>query len=200
MLVSEQSEKARLRSRLRSARITRSEASWHAANQALCAHLLEWQLLQQATNIALFWPLLARREPDLRPLDEVLRLQNKSLFYPCMHAGTGQQDWGFALTRSRDELQPARGLYEPSPTCPRATPGQIELIVAPSLGVDDSGYRLGYGAGFYDRVLAVFAPPALVAGVCFDAERVVQLPHEAHDRAVDFIVTERAVLPVIPAR
>jgi 5-formyltetrahydrofolate cyclo-ligase len=184
------SAKSQLRQRSRERRSALTEADWQRGSDAICERLLQFAPLARAAHVALFWPLLARREPDLRPLDAALRARGKAVYYPAS-AGLGPSAaWGFALTLSTEELHPARGLLEPAPWCPRAAPGQIEVVVAPSLALDNRGYRLGYGAGFYDRVLAQFAPPAFVVGVCYASERVGLLAHEAHDHPVDWIVTD----------
>jgi 5-formyltetrahydrofolate cyclo-ligase len=166
------SAKIPLRQQLRQRRITLTEADWQRASAAICERLLQLEAIACAQHIALYWPLLVRHEPDVRAVDAVLRAQGKTVYYPTTAALGQSALWGFALTRCAEELQPARYLLEPAPSCPRARAGQIEVVVAPSLALDDRGYRLGYGAGFYDRVLAEFAPPAFVVGVCYANERV----------------------------
>jgi 5-formyltetrahydrofolate cyclo-ligase len=71
---------------------------------------------------------------------------------------------------------------------------QFDLIVAPCLGFDDELYRLGLGAGFYDRFLANQAK-ALKIGLCFAAGLVKPgLPHEPHDIPLDKIITEEGII------
>ena len=81
---------------------------------------------------------------------------------------------------------------EPDPArCPRFAFSDVDFAVVPALAADLQGYRLGYGAGYFDRLLAgrgarPFCVTALPAGFVVDA-----LPHEAHDVAVDLVVDER---------
>ena len=71
---------------------------------------------------------------------------------------------------------------------------QFDLIVVPCLGFDKELYRLGLGAGFYDRFLANQAK-ALKVGLCFAAGLVKPgLPHEPHDIPLDKIITEEAII------
>ncbi|HVY49722.1 MAG TPA: 5-formyltetrahydrofolate cyclo-ligase, partial [Minicystis sp.] len=56
------------------------------------------------------------------------------------------------------------------------------------------GYRLGYGAGYYDRALPRVRPPALAVGVAFSFQLVADLPVTEHDVPVDLVVTDDRVL------
>lgn len=76
-------------------------------------------------------------------------------------------------------LQPVGEVVEPQ---------EIDLIIAPALAVDEIGTRLGRGGGFFDRYLEEFQGP--VAAVVYEKEFVPELPVEAHDRPVSFVVTE----------
>jgi 5-formyltetrahydrofolate cyclo-ligase len=70
---------------------------------------------------------------------------------------------------------------------------QLDVIIVPMLGFDKSLHRIGYGGGYYDRLLAKY-PRALKIGVCFESGRLDQLPHEPHDIPLNLIVTDVAVL------
>jgi 5-formyltetrahydrofolate cyclo-ligase len=65
---------------------------------------------------------------------------------------------------------------------------EIDLIIAPALSVDRFGTRLGRGGGFFDRYLEEFSGP--IAAVVYSQEFLPELPVEAHDRPVNFVVTE----------
>jgi 5-formyltetrahydrofolate cyclo-ligase len=58
------------------------------------------------------------------------------------------------------------------------------------LGFDDAGYRLGYGAGFYDRTLASYAVKPLAIGVGFELGRLPTIYPQPHDIAMDQVLTE----------
>lgn len=66
-------------------------------------------------------------------------------------------------------------------------PAQVQLVLAPGLAFDRQGGRLGYGGGWYDRILGEVP---LSIGACFDYQLVPAVPCEAHDRTVGAIVTE----------
>jgi len=80
----------------------------------------------------------------------------------------------------------AFGIREPLDTWPRATPA---MLLVPLLAFDPSGHRLGYGGGFYDRTLALLNVPAI--GIAYAGQEVASIPHSAHDRTLDMILTEQ---------
>jgi 5-formyltetrahydrofolate cyclo-ligase len=61
---------------------------------------------------------------------------------------------------------------------------------------DERGYRLGYGGGYFDRTLAAMQPQPLKIGVGFEISRLPAIHPQAHDVAMDFIVTEAGVYSV----
>jgi 5-formyltetrahydrofolate cyclo-ligase len=74
------------------------------------------------------------------------------------------------------------GLREPAPPrLPAEAIAAAAIVVVPALAVDRSGARLGRGAGFYDRSLALADPAARLVAMVRDEELVDELPHEDHD-------------------
>lgn len=70
------------------------------------------------------------------------------------------------------------------------TPG---IMVAPLVGWDGAGYRLGYGGGYFDRTLAAVSPRPFAIGVGMQAARLHSIYPQPHDIAMDAIVTEAGV-------
>ena len=68
----------------------------------------------------------------------------------------------------------------------------------PALQVDDRGHRIGYGAGFYDRTLPRFAPPARAVVVAFDFQLIPEVPVTEGDVALDIVVTDERVIEPRP--
>jgi 5-formyltetrahydrofolate cyclo-ligase len=84
------------------------------------------------------------------------------------------------------------GIREPNPDlCSRAEPAAIDFALVPGVAFDARGARLGYGGGYYDRLLAgcTRSRPSLVAAA-FELQVVDEVPLEEHDVRVDLIVTE----------
>lgn len=86
-------------------------------------------------------------------------------------------------------LEP-QGIAEPISNFP-----EISVLVIPAYAVSLAGIRLGKGGGFYDRLLSNLDPQIKKIALVFDNEIFEEIPHEPHDQKVDFIVSEKRVLP-----
>ncbi|MBP5322023.1 MAG: 5-formyltetrahydrofolate cyclo-ligase [Kiritimatiellae bacterium] len=76
----------------------------------------------------------------------------------------------------------------------------VHAFLIPGLAFDQHGGRLGYGGGYYDRLLAT-APAAKKVGICYDWQVVnFDLPQDEHDKRVDFVMTERKLITCTPAK
>ena len=71
-----------------------------------------------------------------------------------------------------------------------------QLILIPASAADHNGNRLGKGKGFYDIALAELSKKIPIAAVVYDQEVLDQLPIEAHDQAVDYVVTPKRTISV----
>ena len=71
---------------------------------------------------------------------------------------------------------------------PLIDPREIDVMAVPLVAFDDTGARLGYGGGNYDRYLPLLRPDCLVAGVAFAEQRVDRVPVEPHDRPLPRII------------
>lgn len=81
------------------------------------------------------------------------------------------------------------GILEPDASAPSLDP---DIVLVPLAAFDRSGHRIGYGAGHYDRSLAVLrARKAVVAiGLAFSVQEVSSVPNDGHDERLDFVLTE----------
>lgn len=97
------------------------------------------------------------------------------------------------------DLEPASfALLEPAAAvradpARRVHPAEVDLFVVPGVAFDRRGGRLGYGRGYYDRLLAQARADAAIVGVAFDVQVVERVPAEPHDVAMQLVVTESAV-------
>jgi len=98
---------------------------------------------------------------------------------------------------ARDVEAGYRGIPEPRAACPEIAPDRIDWVLVPGTAFDATGRRLGYGGGYYDRLLP-FLPTTTprVAGA-FEAQVVDSVPTAPHDVTVDCIVTEQRTLHVV---
>jgi 5-formyltetrahydrofolate cyclo-ligase len=84
------------------------------------------------------------------------------------------------------------GIREPMPERCQTATADVDFVLVPGLAFDVRGGRLGYGGGFYDRLLA--ALPAVRVAAAFSAQIVEAVPMSAHDQYVDLIVTENVAI------
>ena len=68
------------------------------------------------------------------------------------------------------------------------------LLFAPCVGYGPGGYRLGYGGGFYDRMLATLEPKPVTVGLGFASDFVADLEPQAHDMPLDAILNDNGVV------
>jgi 5,10-methenyltetrahydrofolate synthetase len=99
---------------------------------------------------------------------------------------------------ARDIVAGYRGLPEPATRCERVADASIDWVLVPGIAFDRMGGRLGYGGGYYDRLLPVLpARAARVAGA-FSAQIVDAVPSAPHDITMDTVVTEADVVLARP--
>ena len=89
-----------------------------------------------------------------------------------------------------------RGIPEPAAELPRVAIEDVDWVLVPGVAFDIHGRRLGYGGGYYDRLLALLRPGVLRVAGAFDLQVVAQVPAAPHDLIVDVIVTESRMLTI----
>lgn len=85
------------------------------------------------------------------------------------------------------------GILEPSGKRESLPCGELDLILAPLVGFDHLGNRLGMGGGFYDRALLNSQPRLLrpqLVGVAHGCQQVTQVPAQRWDKQLNWILTE----------
>lgn len=130
-------------------------------------------------------------EIDTFEIMKTVLADNKKLAVPRCVDGTRLMD--FYYINSFDDLMPgAFGVLEPSPDkCQKLEDLSNGLCVVPALLFDKSGFRLGYGKGYYDRYLSKFSGTTVGLAYCKGIKN--QLPHGKYDRKTDIIVTEESI-------
>lgn len=179
--------KAELRKRLRGVRKTTPAEACAERSRALVARLEAHQAVAAAKSIALFWPIESKHEVDLRPLDATLRARGVRIAYPAIDPDTGTMTFRFVDDVSALE-EKGYGFMEPSADAPEAA--AVDVVVVPAIGVDPFGHRIGYGAGYYDRTLPRYAPPAVTIAVAYDWQVLAEVPATEHDVRCAWVVTD----------
>ena len=138
--------------------------------------------------VGFYWPF--RGEYDARTLLTGLRTRGVRLALPVVVAKAQPlqfREWwpGVAMSRGVWNIPiPAEG----EPLLP-------DILLAPLVGFDVSGFRLGYGGGFYDRTIAAMPSKPQTIGVGFELSRLDTIHPQPHDMRMNLIITERASAP-----
>ncbi|WGV28852.1 5-formyltetrahydrofolate cyclo-ligase [Halotia branconii] len=176
-------EKTQLRRSLLARRQSMSILEWREKSDRICAHLQTSSLFTQAKTILAYFSF--RQEPDI----SLLFAQTKYRwgFPRCVDNSLSWHLW-----TSNDSLQIGTyGIVEPHPTAPILNPEEVDLILIPSVACDYQGYRLGYGGGYYDRLLvAADWQNKSTIGIVFDFAYLPELPIDPWDKPLKFVCTE----------
>lgn len=148
------------------------------------SELPEWK---RAKTVALFAPM--HDEPDVELLWKKIRAGKKTAIYPRIDGD--RLSW-FTVSEPRELAVSRWDLREPSTYASQIAISEIDFMLVPGIAFSSSGERLGRGGGFYDRALADDTFRALKIGVCFDLQRVEELPVESHDCPMDIVVSEQS--------
>jgi 5-formyltetrahydrofolate cyclo-ligase len=189
--------KKQLRTRMRGLRAAHPEAVLASASERIVQSVLALPQFQAAQGVGLFWPLLERREVDVRPLAAAALAAQKRVYFPFMLAKEGGFSTGFRQAQNVAELADrGQRFFEPPLEAPLADRGQIDLLVVPALAAAADGHRLGYGSGFYDATLPDFCPPAQALVVVYDFQLLGELPATDNDVACSWVITDKRTLAV----
>jgi 5-formyltetrahydrofolate cyclo-ligase len=187
-------DKAHLRHRCQGIREAMSpdEVVW--SSQEVCARLSKWPPFQQAMTVLTF--LAFRNEIDLARLFE--RWPEKRWLVPRVVAGTeltpGQKPHLALHPYNSTRLVRHRfGMLEPEPGLPTVNPSDVEVIFVPGVAFDQQGGRLGFGGGFYDRLLPL-ASRGIRVGVTYDELVLDAIPMEPWDCRVGWLVTPGSLI------
>lgn len=155
--------------------------------RVLVSRVSRWLHTMPVKRLAFFWP--TRGEPNLAQLITSWLAEDSTReaglpivvgdlleFAPWtpstpMEAGT----YGIQVPASKRRMKP-------------------QLLLIPCLGIDEKRYRLGYGAGYYDRTLAYLSPRPVAVGIGFDCARIKTINPKPHDIRLDLALTEAGSL------
>ncbi|MBK6393476.1 MAG: 5-formyltetrahydrofolate cyclo-ligase [Betaproteobacteria bacterium] len=139
-----------------------------------------------------------RSEWDASPLVARALAAGKVVALPRVDESSRMLELKRIVDPVRDIVAGYRGLPEPATRCERVATASIDWVLVPGIAFDRMGGRLGYGGGYYDRLLPVLpARAARVAGA-FSAQIVDAVPSAPHDITMDTVVTEAEVVLARP--
>lgn len=188
MTVSKQKEI--LRQQFRSRRALVDEASRIRQTAQIAAFFHDKIKIVAPKIIAGFWPV--KGEVDVLPLLRGLLQQGSRTALPAV----SQCEEALAFY-NWDEATPMKisGFGIPEPVAEAASVWP-DIVLVPLLAFDRQGHRLGYGRGMYDRFLRHLKgkKSVITIGVGFEEQECADLPHDANDQRLDWILTGREAL------
>lgn len=155
-------------------------------SKVIISRLITLPVFQEAKHVAMY--LSTQNEVEtLSLLSHCLGL-GKEVSVPVVLDGHGMilaaaktDDWERDYAKNRYHILEPKERVEISPTAP-------DLILVPGAAFDKKGFRIGYGGGYYDRLLPKTRGFSL--GLCYDFQLFPGLPHEAHDVPLRGVLSE----------
>ncbi|WP_456402214.1 5-formyltetrahydrofolate cyclo-ligase [Persephonella sp.] len=146
---------------------------------------LQLNEIQRANSILLYYP--HKNEVNTLSIIKKLIKSGKKVLLPKVKG----EDILPIQIRSLDSLKKGyAGIMEPEG---EAFPVEkIDVVVVPAVAFDTSGHRIGYGKGYYDRLLKNVK--GLKVGLAYDFQVIEKIPSQSHDIPVDLIITPTRII------
>lgn len=180
-------QKKELRTEALARRISAAEAAGPKAALLIARRVLGDFIFMKGAIIAGYAAI--KGEADPFPLMATLSSQGHPLCLPRVE----DKELTFRSWKPGEPLiSGAMNVPEPAASAKERRP---DLLLVPLLAFDSDGYRLGYGAGYYDRYLSEHRRKRSIRaiGIAYAGQHVDKLPREPHDEPLDAVVTEERV-------
>lgn len=178
------------RVRARAARSALERARCELASRSACERALGLRELACARLVLCYAAMPEELDPS--HLAKVLRDRGVAVAYPRIEA---PGVLGVHVVGDESSLVSGMfGIREPAEDAPRVEPRAIDAAIVPGVAFDEQCWRLGYGGGYYDRLLPLLRPDAARIGLAYDEQVLVTIPAEEHDVRLDAVVTPTRVV------
>ena len=157
-----------------------------AKSARICRNLQEMPEYAEAKCVMMYSPV--RSEVDVKPLIKRALADGKRVVLPSCRLN-GEMD---AVEYTGGETMRIGAFGSKEPVGEAVDPGQIDLIVCPTLACDARGGRIGYGKGYYDRYLEKVH--AFLAAVCYTECIVDCVPMDEYDKTMMAVITQAGVM------
>lgn len=183
------SQKSELRIAVLARRDAIPEAQRAARSRELSQRVQALPEFASARTILAYMPMGS--EFDTRPLLQAILAHGRRLVLPRVDRATKNLAL-HAVGDLEDSLRDGVwGIREPDPgLCPIATLGGVDFVLMPGAAFDRQRRRMGYGGGFYDKLLSRPERRAVTVAVAFLEQLVPDVPVEPHDVPVDILVSD----------
>lgn len=158
---------------------------------AIYQRLIATEAFKQAKTILLYAPIPHEKEVDTwKVMQEFV---GKKIFILPRTAKSKQLE--LCIIKSKNDTSPNKlKIPEPLPTCKTVDHSSIDLAIIPGVAFDKKGNRIGFGQGYYDRLLRKLHCPILA--LAYDFQILHAIPRQAHDMSVHRIITEKKIYTI----
>lgn len=171
----------------------RLAADWRArASTKLVARIAALPTFARERRVLLSAPF--RSEWNAAPLIERALAAGKEVVLPRVDETTRMLELCRVADPAADIVAGHRGIPEPAGHCERVDAETIDWVLVPGVAFDRSGARLGYGGGYYDRLLPLLPSRAARVAGAYSMQIVDAVPSAPHDIRMDTVVTESGVV------
>jgi 5-formyltetrahydrofolate cyclo-ligase len=186
--------KLALRQRVLTERDALPVAVRRAASAAIVARILERADFKAARAVLLTLPFGS--EWDTVAVMRAALAAGRTVVVPRVDKASRMLELHAITDPERDVVAGYRDIPEPLPACPLVARDAIDFVLVPGVAFDRLGRRMGYGGGYYDRLLPLLSPRAARVAGAFEVQLVDRVPVAPNDIAVDAILTESRELAV----
>ena len=180
--------KEEIRKKILSQRFKMSRGEVMAKSEVICSYLISSKQFREAKIISLYSPI--KKEVRTEDIFNAARSEGKIAGFPVSDPKNLEITY-FEVDDMSDLIEGTYGIMEPLPDKKRMIDASdINLIIIPGVAFDERGFRIGYGGGYFDRLLGRDDIKATKIALAFDLQMVPRIPVESHDMRVDFIFTE----------
>lgn len=187
-------KKQELRAELLALRMGLTPEEVRAHSAAITARVRAWPRFQQAKTIMAYADF--RNEVQTGAIIKTALESGKMVGLPV----ADKEEKTMRVIRVEDypgDLESgAYGIPEPRPGLPEMAADEIDLVLAPGVGFDRDGYRLGFGGGYYDRFFSLVGRSTVKVGLAYDFQVRETIHPDSHDRGVHYIITQTRMLRV----
>ncbi|MFA5821151.1 MAG: 5-formyltetrahydrofolate cyclo-ligase [Candidatus Gracilibacteria bacterium] len=172
--------KNEIRRQILKRRLSLSKKSLATKSKIICQKLKKLPKFKKARNILFYFPV--QNEVDILPILKQ-SLKTKIVLLPYI---VNKQIKPRRI-RSLNDLETGPfQIPQPKKSCPVVEVSTVDLVLVPAIAFDDLKHRIGFGFGYYDKLLKKLNCPKI--GLAYDFQIIENMPRAAHDQQVDFVV------------
>ena len=184
--------KKKMRAEAKESRLSMDSFTKSSYDKKICNKLLNLWAVRETETFLCY--VSTDIEVDTKEFINSLLASGKKVAVPRCEGGPSEMN--FYYINSLDDLSPGSfNVLEPESDEEKLlTQTENTICIVPAFMFDKSGYRLGYGKGYYDRYLSKYKGSTI--GICYSQNIKDELFHGKYDRTVDMIVTEKQIITI----